>query len=291
MFVRNKFDTNAFVHRHVRPVDEARERCYTGLMVAFHDAFRQLGRARAAALAALALPPGVCAAVIPARTSLPNTDVALGLVVLIGALAMLGTRFAGWLAALGSALWFDFFLTVPYDSFSIHQHTDIQTAAILLIVGGAVTELAGVTRRRGRTVAVDEALLAVTQSTAELVARGESAEIVVDQVSVQLQAVLGLRGCAYESGRIGTHGPRLEPDGSLRWGKATWGMEQYGFPEAKVELPARYKGRAYGRFVLDPTPATAPSIHARRTAVVLADLAATAIAERTSGSRAEHVDQ
>ena len=260
-------------------------------MLAFPHVVRQLGRTRLAVLLALALPPGVCAALVPARASLPNTDAALGLVVLTGALAVLGSRLAGWLAALGAALWFDFFLTVPYDSFSIHQHTDIQTAAILLVVGGAVTELAGVARRRGRTVAVDEALLAVTQSTAELVARGESAEVVIDQVGVQLQAVLGLRGCAYESGRIGSHGPRLEPDGSLRWGKATWDIRQYGFPEAKVELPARYKGRAYGRFVLDPTPTTAPSIHARRTAVVLAGLAATAVAERTSGSRAEHADQ
>ena len=260
-------------------------------MVAFRYAFLQIGRTRAAALAALALPPGVCAALVPARNSLPNTDAALGLVVLVGALAVLGTRFAGWLAALGAALWFDFFLTVPYDSFSIHQHTDIQTAVILLVVGGAVTELAGVARRRGRTVAVDEALLAVTQSTAELVARGESADVVVDQVSVQLQAVLGLRGCVYEAGRIGMHGARLEPDGSLRWGKATWNIDEYGFPDAKVELPARYKGRAYGRFVLDPTPATAPNIHARRTAVVLANLAATAIAALASGPRAEHADQ
>lgn len=161
---------------------------------------------------------------------------------------------------------------------------------LLLLVGGAVTELAGLARRRGRTVAVDEALLAVMQSTADLVARGESAGTVVDQVSVQLRAVLGLRGCAYEPGRVGSRGPRLEADGSLHWGKATWNIGEYGFPAAKVELLARHKGKAYGRFVLDPTPATAPSIHARRTAVVLADLAAAAVAESEAGSRVERAE-
>lgn len=264
-------------------MDEGGNRCYTELMIAFAS----IRRDHAAAVAALVLPPGLCAALIPARASLPNTDAALALVVLIGAVAVLGNRFAGWLAAAGTAVWFDFFLTVPYEHFAITHRTDIQTTVLLLVVGGAITELAGVARRRGRTVAVDEALLAVTQSTAELVARGESAEAVVDQVGVQLRAVLGLRGCVYEAGRIGSHGPRLEPDGSLSWGKATWSIEEYGFPDAKVELPARHKGRAYGRFVLEPTPTTAPNIHARRTAVVLAGLAATAVAEREAGSRAE----
>jgi Domain of unknown function (DUF4118) len=256
-------------------------------MIAFAPIRRAIRRDRAAAVAALVLPPAVCAGLIPARASLPNTDAALGLVVLVGAVAVLGSRFAGWLAAAGAAVWFDFFLTVPYEHFAITHRTDIQTTALLLLVGGAVTELAGVARRRGRTVAVDEALLAVTESTAGLVARGESAQAVIDQVAVQLRAVLGLRGCVYEAARSGARGPRLEPDGSLRWGRATWSIEEYGFPGAPVELPARHKGRAYGRFVLDPTPTTAPNIHARRTAVVLAGLAATAVATSEAGSRAE----
>jgi hypothetical protein len=290
MFVRNKFDANAFPSGHPHTVDEDGMRCYTERMSVFAR-MRRIRRNRVGAAAALVLPPGLCAALIPARASLPNTDAALGLIVLVGALAVLGNRLAGWLAAAGTAVWFDFFLTVPYEHFAITHRTDIQTTVLLLAVGGAVTELAGVARRRGRTVAVDEALLAVTQSTAELIARGESAETVLDQVNVQIRAVLGLRGCTYESGRIGALGPRLEPDGSLHWGKATWNMDEYGFPKAKVELPARHHGRAYGRFVLDPIPATAPNIHARRTAVVLAGLAATAVAESAAGSRAESADQ
>jgi hypothetical protein len=268
-------------------VDGVWKRCYTELMIAFAPLRRGIRRDRAAAAAALFLPPGVCAALIPARATLPNTDAALGLIVLAGALAVLGNRFTGWLATAGAAVWFDFFLTLPYEHFEITYRTDMQTTTLLLIVGGAITELAGVARLRGQTVAVDEALLAVTESTAELVARGESADAVVQQVSVQLRAVLGLRGCTYESSRIGSRGPRLAPDGSLRWGKATWNIAEYGFPNSRVELPARHRGRAYGRFVLDPMPTTAPGIHARRTAVVLAGLAGTAVAASAAGSRTE----
>jgi hypothetical protein len=255
------------------------------------NAFLRRRRGGIALGAALVLPPAVCALLIPARDSLPNTDAALGLVVLVAAIAVFGGRAAGWLAAAGTALWFDFFLTVPYEHFSMTHRTDIQTTVLLLLVGGIATELAALAARRGRVVAVDEALLAVVQSTSALVARSEPADMVIDQVTVQLRAVLGLRGCVFERGRVGAHDPRLHSDGTVRWGGTLWHMEEYGFPEQKIELLAKYGGTAYGRFLLDPTPGTAPAIHARRTAAVLADLAATAIAQSEPRSTIDHGDQ
>jgi len=75
-------------------------RCYIVTMITFAKK-----RANAFAIgAALVLPPAVCAALIPARASLPNTDAALGLVALIVAVAVLGNRIAGWLAATGTAV-------------------------------------------------------------------------------------------------------------------------------------------------------------------------------------------
>lgn len=230
-------------------------------------------------LTALTAPLTVCAALIPVRTTLANTEAALVLVVCTVAVAVFGNRFAGYLAAAGAAVWFDFFLTVPYERLTITHRTDLQTTVLLLLVGCVATELAVAARRRGRTVALDEALLAVVQSTADLVARGEPATAVIDQVNVQIKAVLGLRGCRFEPGRARVRGLRLEPDGALRWGGARWNLDEHGFPDEKVDLPARYRSQVYGRFVLDPAPATAPSIHARRIAVVLADLTAAALAD------------
>ncbi|HTJ67151.1 MAG TPA: DUF4118 domain-containing protein [Actinospica sp.] len=240
---------------------------------------------RIAVAAALIIPPAVCAALIPVRTTLANAEAALLLVAFVVAVAALGNRVGGYLAAVGAALWFDFFLTVPYERLTITHHADAQTTALLLVVGIATTELAVAARRRARVVAVDEALLAVVQSTAALVARGTAAHEVTAQVTVQLKAILALRECAFQPGPGRVRGLRLEPDGALRWASARWNIEAHGFPNENVDLPARHRGEVYGRFALDPTPGTAPSIHARRVAVVLADLAAAAVAEDRSPAR------
>ncbi|MBR7837770.1 DUF4118 domain-containing protein [Actinospica durhamensis] len=239
-------------------------------------------RDRIAVICALVIPPAVCAVLIPTRTSLPNTDAALVLVAFTVAVAAFGNRFAGYLAALGTALWFDFFLTIPYYRLDITHRTDIQTTVLILLVGVAVTELAVAARRRGRVVAVDESLLAVVQSTAGLVARGERADAVTAQACVQLRAVLGARDCVFDPAPARVRGLRLEPDGSLRWGAAHWDLAENGFPDEKYDICARHEGEVYGAFTLTPVPHTAPSVHARRTAVVLADLAGAAVAtERT----------
>ena len=46
------------------------------------------------------------------------------------------------MAALSSAVWFDFFLTEPYNRLTISDQADIETAALLVLVGIAVTEVA-----------------------------------------------------------------------------------------------------------------------------------------------------
>jgi K+-sensing histidine kinase KdpD len=75
-------------------------------------------RDRLALIAALLVPLGACAALVPVRTTFPNTDAALVLVAVVVAVAANGHRLAGVLAALSAAAWFDFFLTQPYERFT-----------------------------------------------------------------------------------------------------------------------------------------------------------------------------
>src|SRR5262249_37094659 len=75
---------------------------------------RLLPRDRAAILAALAPPLAAAVILVPFRADWPNTSAALLLVVVVVAVAAIGNRVAGALAAIGAAAWFDFFLTVPY---------------------------------------------------------------------------------------------------------------------------------------------------------------------------------
>src|SRR3979409_2678273 len=93
-------------------------------------------------LAAVVAPLAVAAVLVPFRTSFPGTDRALLLVVVIVAVAAYGQRLAGMLAAAAGAARFDFFLTAPYEHFTITRRGDIETTCLLLLVGAAATELA-----------------------------------------------------------------------------------------------------------------------------------------------------
>jgi K+-sensing histidine kinase KdpD len=100
------------------------------------------GRDRLAMLAGFAAPLALTAILMPWRASFPNTDAALVLILVIVVVAAAGYRPAGFAAAVSAAVWFDFFLTRPYERFSIPRRTDIETALLLLIIGVAVTEIA-----------------------------------------------------------------------------------------------------------------------------------------------------
>jgi K+-sensing histidine kinase KdpD len=233
--------------------------------------FGRIHRDRLATAAALLLPLAVAAVLLPWRSSIPNTDMALLLVVTVVAVAANGNRAAGILAAVSAAVWFDFFWTVPYQRFTITRHTDIETTVLLLAVGGAVSELAARGRRARRVAVLDTAYLAALRSTSTTVADGCDAREVVEQVQAQLVALLGLRAARFERGRLLGHPPRINDDGALTWGTARWNIDEHGFPDEDIELPARSDGRTHGRFLFRPEPGSAPSPQARQVAVMLAN--------------------
>ena len=154
---------------------------------------------------------GVCA-LVPFRQSVPNTDAALVLVAAIVGVAANGHRVAGLVAAVSAAVWFDFFLTAPYQRLSITSREDIETAVLLVMVGAAVTELA-VRGRRSRILAqTDAAYLDAFESTFKRVEAGDDAGELTVHVAGVLTALLGLRGCRFEADRYGGM-PRLHADG------------------------------------------------------------------------------
>lgn len=227
------------------------------------------GRDRLAVVAGLLLPLGVAAALVWFRSSFPNTDSALVLVVVVVGVAANGNRLAGVLASVSAAVWFDFFLTRPYERLVITHRDDIETTVLLMLVGVTVTELA-VRGRRQRALAVtDEAYLAAIARSTELATTASSTSDIVTYVRGQLIALLDLRDCRFERSRFGGL-PRLDADGRLRWRETSWDLDQYGMPTSSVELLAEANGRAYARFVLDPKPGSVPPLPARRMASILA---------------------
>src|ERR1022692_4237931 len=94
-------------------------------------------RDRIALLAAVLAPLGVAAVLVPFRSNIPSAGAALILVVVVVAIAANGHRVAGIVAAAAAAVWFDFFLTTPYERFTITHRADLETTVLLLLVGAA----------------------------------------------------------------------------------------------------------------------------------------------------------
>jgi hypothetical protein len=234
---------------------------------------RYLTRDDAALVAAVLAPLMLAAILLPWRGSWPNTNVALLLVVVVVAVACAGNRVAGALAAISAAAWFDFFYTVPYDRLTISHSADVTTFVLLLAVGIAVSQLAAWARRlRAQTVA-DAGYFARIADSAALTQRAGTPHDVIEHVRKQLIAVLDLRDCRFEYGRLIGQPPRLEPDGSVLTRYGHYPVDQSGLPAEEVELRTFCNGEYVGRFMMTPNPGARPPQRARLVAVALADLA------------------
>ena len=136
---------------------------------------RRLSRDRLAVVAGVAAPLAVTALLVPFRSSFPNTDAALALMLVVVAVAASGYRLAGILAAVSAAAWFDFFLTRPYERFTITRPADIETTVLLLVIGVAVTEIAVWGRRQHLAASRRAGYLDGISGAAQAVAAGGSA--------------------------------------------------------------------------------------------------------------------
>jgi hypothetical protein len=227
---------------------------------------------------ALLAPPAAAAALIPLRGDTDNANIALGLVVVVVAVATLGQRFATVVGAVSAAAWFDFFQTRPYYSFTINGHDDVVTAVLLLLVGVAVGELAIRTRYHHQAARTGSGDISRLHAIAELVAAGETPDLVVVSVAGELRYLLDLKDCTFERAPFDPlpRSARFERSGNVVLGGLNWGVGMMGLPGKNVELVVQGYGHVFGRYLLTPTPGKPVSFDRRIVAVALADQVAAA---------------
>ena len=250
------------------------------LGTAWHKAFEVPGRAgKASVLLAVAAPPAAAAVLVPFRSDITNTALALVMVAVVVVVVTPGRRLAALVAGISAGLWFDFFLTRPYESFSISRSADIQTTVLLFVVAVGVGELAARDRQhRTDSTSGTEGLSAV-QSVSQLVAEGAAAKAVTDAVRAALVPLLHLESCHFDPGRGPVTVPFIERPGFVSYAVYRWDASGQGLPPSPVTLPVRSEGRLLGRFVLQgPVLGVPLDDHRLVTAVVLADLAGMALA-------------
>jgi K+-sensing histidine kinase KdpD len=239
-----------------------------------------LSRDRLAVIAALAAPLLLTVILVPFRGSIPNTDAALALILVVVAVAANGYRLAGYLAALSAAVWFDFFLTRPYEQFAITRRTDIETTVLLLVIGVAVTEIAVWGRRQHAAASRRAGYLDGIGAAARAVAAGESPGELIDQVSGRLTDLLSLRACKFEYGKAGLGKPaRLLSDGQVVTEHGAWDVPVEGLPTGTdIELLVENAGVLQGRFLMRAKPDAHPTLEQRLVGIAFAEQVGAALA-------------
>lgn len=219
---------------------------------------------------ALLGPVAVAGVLVPIRGEIRSANVSLVLVLVVLVAAILGGRVGGGVAAIVSAISFDFFLTRPYYSFTISSRDDLETTILLLIVGVAVGEIVVRSRRHRRVAAESRVEVGRMRRLAELAAGGEPVGQLVATVREELTSTLRLRDCRFERPPFSSVLPVLG-HGRVRVPAAD---DDHAPDPGLVELPVWGEGRPVGRFVLELEQGTTGvllSPEARRTAVALAD--------------------
>ena len=228
-------------------------------------------------MAGFFLPLGVVAVMVPFRSNFAGPAAALVLVAVVVAVAVVGNRGGGFVATVSATVWFDFFLTRPYERFAITHRPDIETAVSLLVVGLAVTELAA-RNRRHREIATEESdYVGLIHRVSELAVSGAPANVVIEQAEHELIDLLHLRACRYEAGSSSRATMQIENDGQVLIGGAVWAVDVMGLPGPTLELLVRSRGQSQGRFVLTPTPGYPVELQRRVVAVAIADQVGAAV--------------
>ncbi len=229
-------------------------------------------RNRVALVAALAGPVVVGAVLVPFRGSFASTAAALTMVAFIAPLAVLGNRVAGVLASISGALWFDFFLTRPYDRFAISHRHDLETTIAIFVVGLIITELAGRSRHHFRAANDSSQYVAMIHDVAELAAASVPVDVIIDQACSSLVTLLSLRSCRFERFLSDPPLARIESNGEVMNVGMRWPAKEIGIPGPESEIVAQWRGQVQGRFVLTPTRGAPVTLEQRIVAVALVDV-------------------
>ena len=243
-----------------------------------------LTRHRTELVAAAALVPLLVAGLLATiRSDISTATGVLVMVLVVVAASSTGYRLAGFVAAVSSGVWFDFFLIQPYGNFAVTDPNDLETVVLLLLVGGAVTELALWGLRQQAQSSRRSGYLDGVLRTAESVAERQPVPAdLIEVVAAQITEVLRLDRCHYvPDGRAS--GTLIEPDGSVTRQGHPLDVERDGLPtDDEIALPVRSGGELRGAYLLTAaTHVVRPSKEQLRVTVLLADQVGGVLARHT----------
>jgi K+-sensing histidine kinase KdpD len=207
------------------------------------------------------------------------TSVLILVLIVVGAAAT-GDRVSGLLAAVSAGVWFDFFLAPPYLAFRIDSADDIETAVLLVLISGAVTEVALWGRRQQARASRRSGYLDGVLTAARTVAEGDTpGSAITDLVAGQIAEVLDADSIHYVKGPLlDTRFAVLDHEGVLVRDGRPVDVDRVGLPTNEyTAVPVRKGPHEVGHFLVTAASHVAyPTREQRRVAVLLADQVAAA---------------
>jgi Domain of unknown function (DUF4118) len=245
--------------------------------MAVHRAVRASGTALPY-LIAFAAPLAAAGIMVSVRDHVANTSLALIMVAVVVVAVTPGRRLAAVIAGVSAGLWFDFFLTRPFESFTIDHRADQETTGLLILVAVIVGEIAARNRRHRGDTAAARWTTSEISSVTRLLAAGATPAEVVDEVAAELVPLLFLDGCRFDPTLTQVTAPYLDRTGTVQYNVFARDPSRDGFPGKDVLLPVESHGHVVGCFVLRGPSLGVPVGNERLVAAVaLADLAGAAL--------------
>jgi K+-sensing histidine kinase KdpD len=243
----------------------------TGIHEEYKSKPQRLGAVVSTALGFL-VPLGIAALWIPIRTWLPNTELALILVLAVLAIGATGRRVAVVVSGASAAFWFELLDTRPFEDLAIQRTPDLETTltlGVVAIVGGSLA--VRIVRQRAAAKAEAQRLASLWRTAAQLAA-GEELVRVIQEVALELTSLFQLRNCSFEVASPNVDRTQIERTGHLAEPSHAVESNRTPRPWESCELPVFGHQQVFGRFVLDFKPdAERPCTEDLLTAVALGD--------------------
>jgi K+-sensing histidine kinase KdpD len=244
------------------------------------------GRRTAVFLAAAGLPLLWCAIASQFRDDFTSATDALVLVVIVVGIAATGDRMAGAVAAVSGGAWFDYFLTAPFNHFTIDDANDVEVTVLLVAVGIAVTEIVLWGRRQQARASKRAGYLDGILSTSQIVAGGLSSVELTDEVATHLTDLLGVDVVRFVPGSsIPADRPVLGADGEVTVHGTQLNVARDGLPTLdETSLAAQHHGVVHGQLLITAsTDVVRPTLEQRQVAVLLSNQVGAAYATSPHG--------
>lgn len=239
-------------------------------------------RHRSSVIAVAGVAPLVVCGVLAAfRDGITAATAALVLVLVVVAAASTGVRLAGIVAALSSGVWFDFFLTKPYERLTINDPNDVEATVLLILIGAAVSEVALWGRRQQARASRRAGYLDGVLGTAEIVTLShETPEALIAHISEQIRLIVGVARCSFVPGPVtDARIAILDHQGLVTRREHPINVDRDGLPtDDSTALVVSRGEKVLGHFLLTAAADIArPSLEQRKVAVLLADQAGSAL--------------